>query len=152
MADRPSMPCLLFDYGGTLDGAGVLLGKAPDGTTYVLDVKRLRGSPHQVEQAVRQVAELDGRGTATWMEQEPGSAGAAVVDHYARRVLAGFNFRAERSTGDKATRAQPLAAAVDGSKFMEIAGTIAGDDTVLIITPNKKTRESLQKKIEALVK
>jgi len=48
--------------------------------------------------------------------------------------------------------AQPLAAAVDGSKFTEIAGTIAGDDTVLIITPNKKTRESLQRKIEALVK
>jgi transcriptional regulator of arginine metabolism len=48
--------------------------------------------------------------------------------------------------------AQPLAAAVDGAKFPEIAGTIAGDDTVLIVTPNKKSRESLQKKIEALVK
>jgi transcriptional regulator of arginine metabolism len=48
--------------------------------------------------------------------------------------------------------AQPLAAAVDASKFPEIAGTIAGDDTVLIITPNKRTRDSLQKKIEALVK
>jgi len=48
--------------------------------------------------------------------------------------------------------AQPLAAAVDGAKFSEIAGTIAGDDTVLIITPNRKTRESLQKKIEAQVK
>jgi transcriptional regulator of arginine metabolism len=48
--------------------------------------------------------------------------------------------------------AQPLAAAVDASKFSEIAGTIAGDDTVLIITSSKKTRESLQKKIEALVK
>lgn len=48
--------------------------------------------------------------------------------------------------------AQPLAAAVDGAKFPETAGTIAGDDTVLIITPNKKSRESLQKKIEALVK
>ena len=48
--------------------------------------------------------------------------------------------------------AQPLAAAVDGAKFPEIAGTIAGDDTVLIITPNKKTRESLQRRIEALVK
>ena len=47
--------------------------------------------------------------------------------------------------------AQPLAAAVDSAKFPEIAGTIAGDDTVLIITPNKKSRESLQKKIEALV-
>jgi transcriptional regulator of arginine metabolism len=48
--------------------------------------------------------------------------------------------------------AQPLAAAVDGAKFPEIAGTIAGDDTVLIITPNKKTRESLQKRIETLIK
>jgi len=48
--------------------------------------------------------------------------------------------------------AQPLAAAVDASKFPEIAGTIAGDDTVLIITSNKKTRLALQQKIEALLK
>jgi transcriptional regulator of arginine metabolism len=48
--------------------------------------------------------------------------------------------------------AQPLAAAVDGAKFPEIAGTIAGDDTVLIITPSRKARESLQKKIESHVK
>ena len=48
--------------------------------------------------------------------------------------------------------AQPLAAALDGAKFSEIAGTIAGDDTVLIITPSRKTRESLQKAIESHVK
>jgi transcriptional regulator of arginine metabolism len=48
--------------------------------------------------------------------------------------------------------AQPLAAAVDAAKFTEIAGTIAGDDTVLIITTSKKARESLEEKIEALVK
>jgi transcriptional regulator of arginine metabolism len=47
--------------------------------------------------------------------------------------------------------AQPLAAAVDGAKFPEVAGTVAGDDTVLIITPTRKAREALQKKIEALV-
>jgi len=47
--------------------------------------------------------------------------------------------------------AQPLAAAVDGAKFPEIAGTIAGDDTVLIITPNKRQRTALQGKIEALL-
>jgi len=48
--------------------------------------------------------------------------------------------------------AQPLAAAVDGAKFSEIAGTIAGDDTVLIITPDRKSRETLQRKIESHVK
>jgi transcriptional regulator of arginine metabolism len=44
-----------------------------------------------------------------------------------------------------------LAAAVDGAKFPEIAGTIAGDDTVLIIARNKKQRLSLQQKIESFV-
>jgi transcriptional regulator of arginine metabolism len=48
--------------------------------------------------------------------------------------------------------AQPLAAAVDGAKFREIAGTIAGDDTVLIITANRKSRESLQRELESHVK
>lgn len=47
--------------------------------------------------------------------------------------------------------AQPLAAAADAAKFSEVAGTIAGDDTVLIITPDKKSRESLQRKIEGLL-
>jgi arginine repressor len=41
---------------------------------------------------------------------------------------------------------------LDGAKFPEIAGTIAGDDTVLIITSNRKSRESLQKQIESHVK
>jgi transcriptional regulator of arginine metabolism len=48
--------------------------------------------------------------------------------------------------------AQALAAAVDASKYSEVAGTIAGDDTVLIITANKRTREALQRKMEALIK
>ena len=47
--------------------------------------------------------------------------------------------------------AQPLAAAVDGAKFSEIAGTIAGDDTVLIITPSKRHRAALQQKMESLL-
>ena len=34
--------------------------------------------------------------------------------------------------------AQPLAAALDAEKFKEVAGTIAGDDTVLVITPSPR--------------
>src|SRR5215472_1074552 len=47
--------------------------------------------------------------------------------------------------------AQPLAAAVDTAKLPEIIGTIAGDDTVLIITADRKARESLQRQLESLV-
>jgi transcriptional regulator of arginine metabolism len=48
--------------------------------------------------------------------------------------------------------AQPLAAAVDAERFPEVAGTIAGDDTVLIITSTPRTRMAVQKRIEELLK
>jgi transcriptional regulator of arginine metabolism len=48
--------------------------------------------------------------------------------------------------------AQPLAAAVDAERFPEIAGTIAGDDTVLIITSTPRTRATVQKRIEELLR
>jgi transcriptional regulator of arginine metabolism len=48
--------------------------------------------------------------------------------------------------------AQPLAAAVDGEKLAEVAGTIAGDDTVLVITPSRAARTAVQQRLEALLR
>lgn len=48
--------------------------------------------------------------------------------------------------------AQPLAAALDAEKFKEVAGTIAGDDTVLIITPSRIARAAIQKRMEDLLR
>jgi transcriptional regulator of arginine metabolism len=48
--------------------------------------------------------------------------------------------------------AQPLAAAVDAERLPQTAGTVAGDDTVLIITASRKACVELQKKLEALLK
>jgi predicted phage terminase large subunit-like protein len=93
--------------------AGVLMGKAADGTHYVLDVRRLQGTPREVQALVRRTAEADGRGVRIWLEQEPGSAGATVVSHFFQ-LLSGFNFHAERSTGSKSDRARPLAAQAEG--------------------------------------
>ena len=48
--------------------------------------------------------------------------------------------------------AQPLAAALDAEKFKEVAGTIAGDDTVLVITPSRQARAAVQKRMEDLLR
>jgi transcriptional regulator of arginine metabolism len=48
--------------------------------------------------------------------------------------------------------AQPLAAAVDAEHWQEVAGTLAGDDTVLIITPSKGARASIQKRMEEMLR
>jgi len=56
------------------------------------------------------------------MEEEPGSSGKIAADHYRRRVLAGRSFWAIRSTGDKASRARPVAAAAAGRLIRLVRG------------------------------
>lgn len=44
--------------------------------------------------------------------------------------------------------AQPVALAVDGEGWDEVVGTVAGDDTVLVITPDNKSARKLQTRLE----
>lgn len=46
--------------------------------------------------------------------------------------------------------AQPVAAALDASRWPEVIGTVAGDDTVLLIAANKKQARALAKRIREL--
>lgn len=91
---------------------GTLLGLLPTGRCVVLDVKRFRRNPGDVEKMVRAIAEADGRDTIIGMEQEPGSAGKGQADHYRLKVLRGFIVDADKVTGDKATRAVAVASAM----------------------------------------
>jgi len=46
--------------------------------------------------------------------------------------------------------AQPVAAAIDASRWPEVVGTLAGDDTVLVITTAKKRAQALARRIREL--
>ena len=46
--------------------------------------------------------------------------------------------------------AQPVAAALDASHWPEVVGTLAGDDTVLVIATDKKRAQALAKRIRDL--
>ena len=46
--------------------------------------------------------------------------------------------------------AQPVAAALDASHWPEVVGTIAGDDTVLVIAADKKKAHALAQRIREL--
>jgi predicted phage terminase large subunit-like protein len=101
--------------------AGLLMARGADRNLYILDVRRLRGTPQQVEALVRHTAQVDGTDTLIVAEQEPGSAGKFVISHYLRLLL-GFTFYGVRSTGSKADRAQPLAAQAEGGAVRLLRG------------------------------
>lgn len=92
---------------------GTLIHRYRDGTYAIADVIRGRWSSAKVEQHVAAAAERDGRGVAVGIEQEPGSSGKALVAHFKRNVLAGYAVHGILPTGDKFTRAGPVAAAAE---------------------------------------
>jgi len=47
--------------------------------------------------------------------------------------------------------AQPVAAALDEEQWPEVVGTIAGDDAILIVTPDTKAARKLEQKIRGLL-
>ena len=47
--------------------------------------------------------------------------------------------------------AQPVAAAIDAEDWPEVVGTLAGDDTILIISPDNRTAQQLARKIHGML-
>lgn len=88
------------------------------GVYTILDIKRVQKGPKEVEDLIRQTALEDGYSVAVRMEEEPGSSGKVVSDHYARNVLQGFDFKAISSTGSKAERARPVATAAENGNIL----------------------------------
>jgi len=101
--------------------AGVKMA-AKDGRFWVEDVRHLRGTPGDVEAAVAHTAALDGRGITVWIEQEPGSGGVNTIDNYRRRVLPGHDVRANRTTGQKELRMNPLSSAAQAGNVQIVPG------------------------------
>jgi transcriptional regulator of arginine metabolism len=48
--------------------------------------------------------------------------------------------------------AQPLAAAFDNERWKEVAGTLAGDDTVLIVASSRGASKTIQRRVEEMLR
>jgi predicted phage terminase large subunit-like protein len=78
----------------------------------VQDIRRLRGTPGEVEAAIISAASQDGAAVVIALPQDPGQAGQAQIA-YLTRKLAGYIVRSSPETGSKLTRASPVAAQIE---------------------------------------
>src|SRR5437763_16758537 len=75
-----------------------------------------------VERLVAATAARDGHEVTIGIEQEPGAAGLALVERYTRHPLRGYRVFAERVTGRKLIRTQPVAAAAENGLVKLVRG------------------------------
>lgn len=106
--------CRAWDLAATEGGgdwtAGVLLGVAPNGVVYVLDVSRGQWASERVRKKIGECREADPRGTILRLPQDPGQAGKDQAVQF-RSLFPGA--KVLPVTGDKATRASGFAEAVN---------------------------------------
>lgn len=104
-----------WDLASTTDGdytAGVKLGRLPDDSFVIADVVRLRVGPEARDAALVNTAALDGKRTKQSIPQDPGQAGKTQV-LYLTRALIGYTVLSSPESGDKVTRAEPVAAQIN---------------------------------------
>lgn len=92
--------------------ASVLLGKRKDGTYVVANVTNNRLNASDVRNYVLNTAKMDKAGykrVKIRLSQDPGQAGKEQSESYVK-MLAGFSVVTKRESGDKLTRAEPVAA------------------------------------------
>jgi len=73
-----------------------------------------------------------------------------------RDVLSSFGLKVKQAQNQlvlvtTAGSAQPVALAIDHEDWYEVVGTIAGDDTVLIICPDQKRASQLRSRLEGMI-
>jgi len=93
---------------GSAYTCGVLMSRTPDGFFYVEDVVRIKATSGKVEKLMKNTAARDGIRVRISGPQDPGQAGKSQAK-YLTRMLAGYIVRFTPETGDKETRATPMA-------------------------------------------
>lgn len=86
---------------------GIKLCLSPEKILYIEAVERFRENPGLVEKNIRSTANLDGKGVAVGIEQDPGQSGKFEAAYYIK-ALHGWNVSAYPVSGDKVTRAGPV--------------------------------------------
>jgi predicted phage terminase large subunit-like protein len=95
---------------------GLKLGKQPSGRLIVTDVNRLRAEGMGVRTMIRDTAKADGKIVEIGLPIDPGQAGKSQAQDMVL-MLAGYVVHAIRETGDKITRAEPVAAQAEAGNL-----------------------------------
>lgn len=101
--------------------AGVKVGLGSDGIWYIGHVTRGQWSPGRVEKALKNTASQDGKSVTIDLPQDPGQAGKAQV-RYLVKALAGYTVKFGTESGDKVTRAEPVASQAEAGNVKIIRG------------------------------
>jgi transcriptional regulator of arginine metabolism len=121
--------------------------------------RRVKAEGFDVTQAtlsrdIRELGLVKGGADGAYQTPQQGEPSPAAVTSTLQRALVEFLARVDQveqmvllKTGPG--QAQLLAVALDRARLPEVVGTVAGDDTILVIAPDSRRARALVKRLES---
>lgn len=101
--------------------AGVKVGRLADGRFIIAGAVHEQFATDQRDRLIKTTADNDGPRVKQSLPQDPGQAGKSQVLHFAK-LLAGHNVHFSPESGDKVTRADPLASQINAGNVLAVRG------------------------------
>lgn len=101
--------------------AGVLMGIDTQQRVIIANVVKNQLSPDGVVKMIKSTASLDGQKVKGSLPRDPGQAGKAQIAYLIKQLM-GYSYSASPESGDKVTRAQPLAAQAESGNLYLVRG------------------------------
>ena len=102
---------------------GAKYGISREGISYIVHIARTKGTPHEVESFIANVAAQDSRSIRIILQQEPGSGSALWIDSMRRGMLLAYPVESDSVRGSKFERSQPFRAAAEAGNVKILRGT-----------------------------
>jgi predicted phage terminase large subunit-like protein len=93
-----------------------------NGEFYICDIQARQDKPAKIEELLKNTAESDGYDTAISWEEEKGSAGKYISNHLHLDVFRGYECHPDPVSGEKISRAKPLAAMAQNGHVYLVKG------------------------------
>ena len=87
-------------------------------------------------------------GYAEMLPEEPGPAFSMLATEFLQDVRIAQNLVVLKTAPG---HANSVAVALDAEQWPQIVGTIAGDDTILVVAPDRRTAEEVRKKLAGIL-
>ena len=128
-----------------------------DGLRRQLAVRGIRATQATISRDIKELGLVKRAADGAYQTVQAETSPPALSDDRVRRAVVEYLCRADRVQQllvlkTDPGQAQPLAFALDHAAWPEVVGTVAGDDTILVVTRTERSARTLERRLERWAK
>ena len=147
----------IYRQSAILDLVSQQVVRSQDTLKRQLAARGIKATQATISRDIKELGLVKRAADGAYQRAQAGTPSPAVTSERVRRAVVEYLRRADRVQQllvlkTDPGQAQPLACALDQADWPEVVGTLAGDDTILMVTRTERSATSLERRLERWAK